>query len=205
METLYARRHEHDHRHDRPWLRELPRASDGKPESPIYPSTHDRHYYCCACGHEGRKGGPPRVSLGRIHKLRAPMAAAAWRLEGFAHPVPGSRDPRRHLPAHHSQIHLSAGTALRCDAAGACTLLCSARPGESNCATIHCRQGGDGGQGCWAVEQRGKAQVMSDTSKREDLTKPPPWRSPRGDFPRTRWSKAGTARSFPRLRRATAS
>src|SRR5712671_2165677 len=86
MDTLYARRHEHDHRHDRPWLGELPRAPDGKPESPIYPSTHDRHYYCCACGHEGRKGGPPRVSLGRIHKLRAPMAAAAWRLEGLRTP-----------------------------------------------------------------------------------------------------------------------
>src|SRR5258706_2118843 len=84
METLYAR-HEHDHGHDRPCLGDLPRAPDGRPESPIYPSTHDRHYYCCACGHEGRKGGPPRVSLDRVHKLRASMAAAAWRLEGFVH------------------------------------------------------------------------------------------------------------------------
>ena len=27
---------------------------------------------------------------------------------------------------------------------------------------------------------------------------PPPWRSPKGDFSRTRWSKAGTAQSFPK-------
>src|SRR5439155_20879910 len=34
---------------------------------------------------------------------------------------------------------------------------------------------------------------------------PPEWRSLRGDFSRTSWSRAGTARSFPRLRHATAS